>query len=114
MSTHKKPAALTPTAKLLEKAILAKEQNPKIAPRLLLEALQQRIREVVPDHDPDLWIAARHLSREIDDIAIESVCWSLLMFEKDFGGRGNFNEEQWEDHFDGTELVLLMLEHEYA
>ena len=44
MATPKKPIPLTPTATLLEKAVLAKEQNPKIAPRLLLEALRQRIR----------------------------------------------------------------------
>ena len=99
---------------MLEKAVLAREQDPRMAPRLLLEALQQRIREVVPGHDPDLWVAARHLSREIDDIAIESVCWNLLMFEKDFGERGNFNQEQWEDCFDGAEAVIGMLEHEYA
>ena len=49
MAMQKNTIALTPTATLLEKAVLAKEQNPKIAPRLLLEALQQRIREVVPD-----------------------------------------------------------------
>ena len=114
MATQQKPPKLTPTAKLLEKAIAAKEQNPKIAPRLLREALQQRIYEIVPDPDPDLWVASRHLSQVIDDVAVESVCWSLLMFEKDFGGRGNFNDEQWEDHFDGAEFVLLMLEHEYA
>ena len=57
MATQQKPPALTPTAKLLEKAVAAKERDPKVAPRLLLEALQQRIREVVPDHDPDLWVA---------------------------------------------------------
>ena len=114
MATPHKKYEMTPTAKLLEKAIAAKDQNPKIAPRLLREALQQRIREITPDHDPDLWVAARHLSQQIDDVAVESVCWNLLMFEKDFGDRGNFNDEQWEDCFDGAELVLLMLEHEYA
>ena len=111
---QKKPMALTPTATLLEKAVLAKEQNPKVAPRLLLEALRQRIREVVPDPDPDLWVAALNLAREVDDLAIESVCWSLLMFEKDFGDRGDFNDEQWEDCFVGAELVIQMLEVEYA
>ena len=114
MAMQEKPMALTPTATLLEKAVLAKEQNPKIAPRLLLEALQQRIREVVPDPDPDLWVAALNLAREVDDLGIESVCWSLLMFEKDFGGRGDFNDEQWEDCFDGAEAIIGMLEHEYA
>ena len=114
MAMQKKPIALTPTATLLAKAVLAKDQNPKIAPRLLLEALRQRIREVVLDPDPDLWVAARKLSREIDDLAIESVCWSLLMFEKDFGGCGDFNDEQWEDCFDGAEAIIGMLEHEYA
>ena len=114
MATSKKPIALTPTATLLEKAVQAKEQNPKIAPRQLLEALQQRIREVAPDHDPDFWVAARKLAREIDDIGIESVYWSLLMFEKDFGDRGDFNDEEWEDCFAGADLVIHMLEAEYA
>ena len=114
MTTQQKPPALTPTAKLLEKAIAAKEQNPKIAPRLLLEALQQRIREVAPDHDPDFWSAARKLARDKDDIGIEAVYWSLMMFDKDFRERGDFNDEQWEDCFDGAEVILGMLEAEYA
>ena len=114
MAMPKKPIALTPTATLLEKAVLAKEQNPKIAPRLLLEALRQRIHEVVPDPDPDLWVAALKLAREVDDLGVESVCWSLLMFEKDFGAKGDFNDEEWEDCFDGAEAIIGMLEAEYA
>ncbi|MYC33699.1 MAG: hypothetical protein F4X64_11040 [Chloroflexi bacterium] len=114
MSTHQKPVALTPTAKLLEKALLAKEQSPKIAPRLLLEALQQRIREVVPDHHPDLWVAARKLARDKDDIGIEAAYWSLMMFDRDFGERGNFNEEQWEDGYDVAEITIRLLEQEHA
>lgn len=114
MAMQKKPIALTPTATLLEKAVLAKAQNPKSAPRLLLEALQQRIREVVLDPDPDLWVAARKLARDKDDIGIEAIYWSLMMFEKDFGEHGNFNEEQWEDCFFGAEIAIRLLEQEYA
>ena len=114
MAMQKRPIALTPTATLLKKAVLAKNQNPKIAPQLLLDALQQRIREVVPDPDTDLWVAARKLARDIDDIGIESVYWSLLMFEKDFGSKGDFNDEQWEDCLDGAEAIIGMLGAEYA
>lgn len=105
---------MTPTTKLLEKAVLAKEQNPKIAPRLLLEALQQRIREVVPDHDPDLWAAARKLASDKNDIGIESAYYGLMMFDVEFGERGNFNEEQWEDHYIAAEYTVRQLELENA
>ncbi len=114
MAMQKKPPALTSTATLLKQSALAKDRNPAIAPRLLLEALQQRIREVAPDHDLDFWVAARKLAQDIDDIGIESVYWSLLMFEKDFGDRGDFNDEQWEDCFDGAEAIIGMLESKYA
>ena len=36
------------------------------------------------------------------------------MFEKDFADCGDFNEEQWEDCFDGAEVIIGMLEAEYA
>ena len=111
---QKKPMALTPTATLLEKAVLAKEQNPKVAPRLLLEALQQRIREVVPDHDPDFWVAARKLARDVDDIGIEAAYYGLMRFDREFGGRGNFNHEQWEDHYVAAEYTIRQLELENA
>ena len=114
MTTQQKSPTLTPTAKLLEKAIAAKEQNPKIAPRLLLEAMQQRIREVAPDHDPDFWIAARKLARDKDDIGIEAAYWGLMMFDKDFRECGNYNEEQWEISLDVAEISIRMLEEENA
>ena len=109
-----KPTALTPTAAVLTKAVLAKDQNPKLAPRLLLEALRQRIREVMPDLGPDLWVAARKPAGDMDDIGIESVYWRLLTFEKDFGDHGDFNDAQWEDCLDGAEAIVGMLEAEYA
>ena len=114
MTTSQKRSTRTPTATLLAPALEARKHDPKIAPRLLLDAFRQRVKEVMPNPDPDLWVAARQLTRDIDDLAVESVCWSLLLFEKDFGGIGNFNDEQWEDCFDAAELILLMLEQEYV
>ena len=73
MAMQKKPTALTPTATLLKKAALAKDQDPKLAPRLLLEALQQRIREVAPDHDLDFLVAARNW-RGIQRTSASSLC----------------------------------------
>ena len=105
---------MTPTTKLLEKAVLAREKEPRIAPRLLLEALQQRIREVVPDHDPDLWKAARNLARDKNDIGIEAAYYGLMRFDIEFGERGNFNEEQWEDHYIAAEYTVRQLEEENA
>ena len=105
---------MTPTKKLLEKAVLAREQDPRIAPRLLLQALQQRIREVVPDHDPDLWATVRKLAKDKNDIGIEAAYWGLMMFEKDFRDRGDYNDEQWEDSFDVAEITMRLLEQENA
>ena len=67
----------------------------------------------MPNPDPDIWVAARQLTRDIDDLAVESVCWSLLLFEQDFGKSGDFNDEQWEDCFDGAEAIIGMLEYHY-
>ena len=114
MAMQKNTIALTPTATLLEKAVLAKEENPKIAPRLLLEALQQRIREVVPDSDPDLWVAARKLAQSKNNDGIEAAYWGLTMFLKDFQDKGKFNEEQWEDCYLAAEYTIRQLEQENA
>ena len=114
MATPQKPAALIPTATLLAKAVKARERNPKDAPHLLLEALQQRIREVVPGHDPDPWVAARKLARDQDDIGIESAYYGLMRFHLEYGQRGDFNEEQWEDHYAAAEITIRLLEQENA
>ena len=112
--TTSKRSIKTPTATLLAPALEARKHNPKIAPWLLLDALQQRIREVVPGHDPDLWVAARKLARDQDDIGIESAYYGLMRFDVEYGQRGDFNEEQWEDHYAAAEITIRLLERENA
>ena len=103
-------AAWTPTGDLLDKARRARIDDPAGAPRALLAALQQRIRELDPDAG-DLWAAARRIAKARGDTSIEAGYWSAMAFEQDCRtGRIQYDDEDWETALEFTEITMRMLE----
>ena len=68
-------------ATLLAKARRAHEREREKAPALLLKAVQQRVREICPNEDPD--DAVRRMAKERGDDAIRGTYWYVKSIADD-------------------------------
>ena len=93
---------------MLDAAEQAHRQGQKNAPRLLLDALEYRIREIDPD--PDSWAAAKHISAEKDDDGIEAGYWGVMLFERDARRDGGYHQDDWQMCWDIAEIVICSLD----
>ena len=102
------PYAIT----LLEVAQKAHLNGQENAPRLLLDAVEHRIREIDPDRDP--WEAAQHMAKEKNNSGLEGGYWGIMMLEEDFQREGYYHPDDWQMCFDIAEILICALDLEYA
>ncbi len=106
--TERKSGALA----MLDAAEQAHQQGQQNAPRLLLDALEYRIREIDPD--PDSWAAAKRIAIEKNASGIKSGYWGAMLFEEDARRDGCYHEDDWRMSWDIAEIVICHLDLEYA
>ena len=98
---------------LLERAYRARYADPENAPRIILEILQQRIRDLEPDVD-DYWEAAQRLARKRGGRNIDGGYWNAVIFEEDHRlGRMQHDADDWEMMMEGFEYTLGLLTRDY-
>ena len=102
------PYAIT----LLEVAKKAHFNGQDNAPRLLLDAIDHRIREIDPDSDP--WEAAQRMAKEKSNSGIEGAYWGVMILEEDFQREGRYHPDDWQLSFDVAEILICALDLEYA
>ena len=102
------PYAIT----LLEVAKKAHLNGQDNAPRLLLDAIDHRIREIDPDGDP--WEAAQRMAKEKNRSGIEGGYWGIMMLEADLQREGYYHPDDWQMYFDIAEILICALDLEYA
>ena len=102
------PYAIT----LLEVAQKAHLNGQENAPRLLLDAVDHRIREIDPDRNP--WEAAQHMAKEKSNDGIEGGYWGVMVLEEDFQREGRYHPDDWQLSFDVAEILICILDLEYA
>ena len=92
----------------LERARKALRRKQKNGPRLLLEAVDYRIRELEPDC-ADLWAAARRIAKARGKIGIEAGYWGVMLFKQDADREGYYHKDDAELLYETAEIVLRML-----
>ena len=102
------PYAIT----LLEVAQKAHRNGQKNATRLLLDAVDHRIREIDPDGDP--WEAAQRMAKEKNNEGIRGGYWGVMILEEDFQREGRYHPDDWQLSFDVAEILICALDLEYA
>lgn len=98
--------------KLLEVARKAHLNGQDNAPRLLLDAIEHRIREIDPDEDA--WAAAKRMAKAKNNTGIEGAYWGVMMLEEDFQLEGRYHPDDWQLSFDIAEILICALDLEYA
>ena len=98
--------------KLLEAAQKAHDNGQRNAPRLLLDAVDHRIREIYPDGDP--WEAAQRMAKERNNDGIRGGYWGVMTLEEDFQREGRYHPDDWQLSFDIAEILICALDLEYA
>ena len=93
---------------LLERARKALRRKQKNGPRLLLEAVDYRIREIEPDCT-DLWAAAQRIAKARAKIGIEAGYWGVMLFKQDADREGRYHKDDAELLYETAEIVLRML-----
>lgn len=102
------PYAIT----LLEVAKKAHLNGQDNAPRLLLDAVDHRIREIDPDCDP--WEAAQRMAKEKNNSGLRGGYWGIMMLEEDFQREGRYYPDDWQMCFDIAGILICALDLEYA
>ena len=93
---------------MLDAAEQAHQQGQKNAPRMILDALEYRIREI--DADPDSWAAAKRISAEKDDTGIEAGYRGVMSFEREVRREGRYHQDDWQMCWDIAEIVICSLD----
>ena len=99
-------------ATLLAKARRAHEREREKAPALLLQAVQQRVREICPDEDP--WDAVRRMAEEQNDSAIRSAYGYVKSIVDDQQRNLPYDDESWEINTDMADILIGMLDECYG
>ena len=97
---------------MLDAAEQAHREGRKDAPRLLLDALEYRIREIDPD--PDSLAAAKRISAEKEDTGIEAGYRGVMSFEREVRRDGYYHQDDWQMCWDIAEIVICSLDVRYA
>ena len=94
---------------ILDAADQAHQQGQKNAPRLILDALKYRIREIDPD--PDSLAAAKRISAEKDDTGIEAGYRGVMSFEREVRrDGGGYHQDDWQMCWDIAEIIICSLD----
>ena len=103
------PPAMPSAEALLEKAKKALRRKQKNGPRLLLEAVNYRIRELAPDCGDDFWETAQQLAKTRNEGAIEAGYRGLMILKADADRNGYYDKEDAELIYDTAAAVMRML-----
>ena len=95
----------------LERARKALRRKQKNGPRLLLEAVDYRIRELEPDCT-DLWAAARRIAKARDKIGIEGGYRGLMLLKGDVDRDGHYDSAVGRASYEAAEVLLYILSNE--
>ena len=93
---------------LLDAAEQAHRKGRENAPRLLLDALEYRIREIDSGSDP--WAAAKRIAVETDDMGIEAGYRGVMSFERDTRRDGGYHQDDWQMCWDIAEIIICSLD----
>ncbi len=99
-------------ATLLARARRAHQQEREKAPGLLLQAVQQRVREICPDEDP--WDAVRRMAEEKDDLAVRGTYWHIMVIANDQRRNLPYDDESWEINLDMADILIETLDEHYG
>ena len=99
-------------ATLLAKARRAHEREREKAPALLLKAVQQRVREICPNEDPD--DAVRRLAKEQGDSAIRGTYWYVQSIANDQQRNLPYDDDSWEINTDMADILIETLDQCYG
>ena len=97
---------------LLNKARKAHRNRQQNAPRLLLDAIDHRIREIDPDGDP--WAAAQRIAKAVNFTGIEAAYYGAMLFERDARETGRYHSDDWTMNYDIAKMLLDRLDREFA
>ena len=103
------PPTMPSAEALIEKARKALRRQQKNGPRLLLEAVNYRIRELEPDCDDDYWAAAQRIAKTRNEIAIAGGYQGLMIMKADADRNGYYDKEDAELLYDTAAAVLRIL-----
>ena len=103
------PPAMPSAEAIMERAKKALRRKQKNGPRLLLDAVNYRIRELAPDCGDDFWAAAQHLAKTRNEGAIEAGYWGVKRFKEDADRNGIYHKDDAEMLYETAEIVLRML-----
>ena len=103
------PPTMPSAEALIEKARKALRRQQKNGPRLLLEAVNYRIRELEPGCDDDYWAAAQRIAKTRNEIAIEGGYRGLMWLKWDADREGYYHKEDAELGYEIGEILLHML-----
>ena len=95
---------------LLQRARHAHRSDPTAAPGLLLAAVNKAVKAVAPDAEPKDTV--RRLSAKWDKWTLEAGYTALEWYHEDSGDPGAFSvygEDEWDDHRDIAEDIIVML-----
>ena len=103
------PPTMPSAEALMEKAKKALRRKQKNGPRLLLEAVNCRIRELAPDCGDDFWETAQHLAKTRNEIGIEAGYRGLMWLKWDAARDGYYHKEDAEMSYEAAEILLYVL-----
>ena len=103
------PPTMPSAEALIEKARKALRRQQKNGPRLLLEAVNYRIRELEPGCDDDYWAAAQRIAIARNEGGIEAGYWGVNQFKKDADRNGRYHQEDAQLGYEIGEILLHML-----
>ena len=103
------PPTMPSAEALMEKAKKALRRKQKNGPRLLLEAVNYRIREIEPDCDDDYWAAAQRIAKTRNEGAIEAGYWGVKQLKADADRNGFYHKEDADLGYEIGEILLHML-----
>ena len=93
---------------MLDAAEQAHRKGREDAPRLMLDALEYRIREI--DAGPDSLAAAKRIAVETDDTGIEAGYRGVMWFERDARRDGGYHQDDWQMCWDIAEIIICSLD----
>ena len=103
------PPTMPSAEALIEKVKKALRRQQKNGPRLLLEAVNYRIRELEPGCNDDYWAAAQRIAKACNEGGIEAGYRGLMWLKWDADRDGYYNREDGEISYEAAEILLYML-----
>ena len=105
------PPEMPSAEALIEKAREALRRRQKNGPRLLLEAVDYRIRELEPDC-ADPWLAAQQIAKKRSLPGIEAGYRGVMLLKGDVDRDGHYDSAVGRASYEAAEVLLYILSSE--